>query len=127
MASTVGEGPLPSILGVNPIELATIGVPGILTLAVLAVLFGWIFPRATVVRLWKQLDAKDADNKELRETLNGLADAVGSLVDQMSDVKVANQATLYAMQEIQVAGRHAAGMEPLRPVPPPRLRQDRER
>jgi len=92
--------------------LATIGVPGLLTLAVLAVLFGWMFPRAVVVRLWKQLDDKDTENKELRGTLEKLTGVVEKVADQIGDQKVTQQAILYAMQEIQVAGRHAAGLEP---------------
>ena len=93
--------------------LAAISVPGLLTLAVLAVLFGGMFPRPVVARLWKQLDAKDAENKELRETLEKQAGAMEKIVDQIGDQKVTQQAILYAMQEIQVAGRHAAGMDPL--------------
>lgn len=93
--------------------LASIGVPGILTLAVLAVLFGWMFPRPVVTRLWAQLDAKDAENKELRGTLDQQAGTLEKIADQILDQKVAQQAILYAMQEIQVAGRHAAGLEPL--------------
>jgi len=92
--------------------LAQIGVPGLLTLAVLAVLFGWMFPRTVVTRLWKQLDDKDAENKELRETLDRQAGAMEKIADQVADQKVAQQAILYAMQEIQVAGRHAAGLPP---------------
>lgn len=92
--------------------LAQIGVPGLLTLAVLAVLFGWMFPRPVVTRLWKQLDAKDAENKELRETLEQQAGTMEKIADQIGDQKVAQQAILYAMQEIQVAGRHAAGLPP---------------
>lgn len=94
-------------------SLAALGVPGILTLAVLAVLFGGMFPRPVVTRLWKQVDAKESDNKELRATLEKLAGALEKIVDQIGDQKVTQQAILYAMQEIQVAGRHAAGMEPL--------------
>jgi hypothetical protein len=97
--------------------LASIGVPGILTLAVLAVLFGWMFPRTVVTRLWAQLDAKDAENKELREGIENLVGVVEKIADQIGDQKVAQQAILYAMQEIQVAGRHAAGMEPLNRLP----------
>lgn len=92
--------------------LAQIGVPGILTLAVLAVLFGWMFPRAAVTRLWKQLDDKDQENKELRDALDKLTGTVEKVADLVGDQKVTQQAILYAMQEIQVAGRHAAGMEP---------------
>jgi hypothetical protein len=103
--------------------LASIGVPGILTLAVLAVLFGWMFPRATVTRLWAQLDAKDTENKELRDALDKLTSAVEKVVDQLGDQKTTQQAILYAMQEIQVAGRHAAGLEPL-PRSPMQLQTD---
>lgn len=94
-------------------SLAQIGVPGLLTLAVLAVLFGWIFPKPVITRAWAQADAKDADNRELRATLDGLAGTLERIADQIDDLKVAQQATLYAMQEIQVAGRHAAGLEPI--------------
>lgn len=93
--------------------LATIGVPGILTLAVLAVLFGWMFPRAVVTRLWKQLDDKDTENKELRQLIADGNGMMEKIVDQLADLKVVQQAALYAMQEIQVAGRHAAGLEPV--------------
>lgn len=97
--------------------LASIGVPGLLTLAVLAVLFGWMFPRTVVTRLWKQLDDKDAENKELRDTLDRQAGAMEKIADHISDQKVAQQAILYAMQEIQVAGRHAAGLPPMHQPP----------
>ena len=90
--------------------LAQIGVPGLLTLAVLAVLFGWMFPRVVVTRLWKELDDKEAENKELRSTLEKQAGTMEKIADQIGDQKVAQQAILYAMQEIQVAGRHAAGL-----------------
>lgn len=93
--------------------LAQIGVPGLLTLAVLAVLFGWMFPRTVVTRLWAQLDAKDTENKELRSTLEAQAGTMEKIADQIADQKTTQQAILYAMQEIQVAGRHAAGLEPL--------------
>jgi len=93
--------------------LASLGVPGLLTLAVLAVLFGGMFPRPVVTRLWSQLDAKDAENKELRTGLEAVVGSLEKIVDQIGDQKVTQQAILYAMQEIQVAGRHAAGMEPL--------------
>lgn len=93
--------------------LASIGVPGILTLAVLAVLFGWMFPRTVVTRLWKELDAKECENKELREGLDKLAGTVEKVADLVGDQKVTQQAILYAMQEIQVAGRHAAGLDPV--------------
>ena len=93
--------------------LASLGVPGILTLAVLSVLFGGMFPRPVVTRLWKQLDDKDTENKELRTTLDALTGTMEKIVDQIGDQKVAQQAILYAMQEIQVAGRHAAGLEPV--------------
>ena len=124
MSRFLADGSI-AIPGVDLVALATISVPGILTLAVLAVLFGWIFPRTTVTRLWKELDAKEADNKELRTTLEKQADLLEKLVNQGGDVKVALQATLYAMQEIQVAGRHAAGMEPL-PRSAMQLQTDRE-
>lgn len=93
--------------------LAQIGVPGLLTLAVLAVLFGWMFPRTVVTRLWSQLDAKETENKELRATLEQQAGTMEKIADQIGDQKTTQQAILYAMQEIQVAGRHAAGMDPL--------------
>lgn len=93
--------------------LASIGVPGLLTLAVLAVLFGWMFPRTVVTRLWKQLDEEAAENKQLRDTLEKQAGTMEKIADQIGDQKVTQQAILYAMQEIQVAGRHAAGLEPL--------------
>jgi len=111
----VGEvlGDAVEVPGIDLVALAAIGVPGILTLAVLAVLFGWMFPRAVVTRLWKQLDAKDVENKELRTTLDQQTGLIEKIVDQLTDMKVTAQASLYAMQEIQVAGRHAAGMEPL--------------
>lgn len=95
----------------NP-GLAALGVPGLLTLAVLAVLFGGMFPRPVVTRLWKQLDDKDTENRELRNALEQLTGTIEKVVDQISDQKVTQQAILYAMQEIQVAGRHAAGLEP---------------
>lgn len=110
---------------VNAVDLATIGVPGILTLAVLVVLFGLMFPRPVVTRAWAQSDAKDKENQELRATLTAQAGLLEQIADQIGDMKVTQQATLYAMQEIQVAGRHAAGMEPVPRTPMQRETDDR--
>ena len=98
---------------VGAVGLSGIGVGGILTLAILATLFGFLFPRPVITRAWSQIDAKEDENRELRSTLDAQAGLLEKIADRLEDLKVAQQATLYAMQEIQIAGRHAAGMEPI--------------
>ncbi len=98
------------LLGIDPAIL--ISPAALLGIVFLGFMLGIFFPRAAVTRLWKQLDAREAENKELRDTLDTQADSMEKLANQVGDVKTALQGVLYAMQEIQAAGRYAAGMEP---------------
>lgn len=99
------------LLGLDPAIL--VSPAALLGLVFLCMVVGMIFPRPTVTRLWKELDDKEAENKELRSLLDKQTGLLEKVTDQLGDMKVTAQATLYAMQEIQAAGRYAAGMDPL--------------
>lgn len=113
-------GELVAVLGASGV-----GLVGIVTLMILGIFFGLVFPRPTMKRAWADLDVARAENAELRGTLEKQAGLIEQVVGQVGDMKVTSQATLYAMQEIQAAGRYAAGMEAL-PRTPMQKQTDQE-
>lgn len=112
------------LLGAEGLTLA-----GIVAIMVLGLYFGFVYPASVLKRAWADLDHERAKNekeqKELQATLSAQASLIEKLNDQVGDMKAVSQATLYAMQEIQAAGRYAAGMDAL-PRSPLQKSQDQE-
>lgn len=80
--------------------LSTVGPVGTLTLFVLALGFGWLYPRAQMKRAWAEKDA-------LQATLDGQREKFDDIAEILGDLKAASELTLHALSEIQNAGSRA--------------------
>lgn len=92
----MGIGELLAVL-----KIGDIGPTALLGLVFIAVLIGWLNPKKYLDRAWAQ-------NEQLQTTLEKQGDSLDTLAHAVEDLKVNGATTLYALQEIQAAGRYAA-------------------